>query len=45
MADGDGRAILNFAESLFLYPENSLLDSPRLTEAIQRRAPIYTHLT
>jgi putative ATPase len=41
MADGDGRTILNFAESLFLYPENSLLDSPGLTEAIQRRAPIY----
>ncbi len=39
MADGDGRAILNFAESLFLYPEN--LDSSRLIEAIQRRAPLY----
>ncbi len=41
MADGDGRTILNFVESLFLYPESSLLDSPGLTEAIQRRAPIY----
>ena len=39
MADGDGRAILNFAESLFLYSEN--LDSPRLIEALQRRAPLY----
>ncbi len=41
MADGDGRTILNFAESLFLYPESSLLDSNQLIEAIQRRAPIY----
>ncbi len=39
MADGDGRAILNFSESLFLYPEN--LDSSHLIEAIQRRAPLY----
>jgi putative ATPase len=41
MADGDGRAILNFAESLFLYNELSLLDPSRLVEAIQKRAPIY----
>lgn len=39
MADGDGRAVLNFAESLFLYSGN--LDSPKLIEAIQRRAPLY----
>ena len=41
MADGDGRAILNFAESLFLYPESPLLDSSQLREAVQRRAPLY----
>ena len=41
MADGDGRTILNFAESLFLYPEKPLLDIHHLIEALQKRAPIY----
>ena len=41
MADGDGRTILNFAESLFLYPKNPLLDVHHLIEALQRRAPLY----
>ncbi len=41
MADGDGRTILNFAESLLGYPPTPLLDSPHLIEAIQRRAPLY----
>lgn len=41
LADGDGRAILNMAESLFLYPMASLLEPEQLLEAIQRRAPLY----
>ena len=41
MADGDGRAILNFAESLFLYPEGLPLEPAQLVEALQRRAPLY----
>ena len=41
MADGDGRTLLNFAESLFLYPKAPLLDVHHLIEALQRRAPLY----
>ena len=41
LADGDGRAILNFAESLFLYPSATPLTPEDLAEAIQRRMPIY----
>ncbi|MES2607592.1 MAG: replication-associated recombination protein A [Pseudomonadota bacterium] len=41
LADGDGRAILNFAESLFLYPSSKLLEPADLAEAIQRRMPLY----
>lgn len=41
MADGDGRTILNFAETLFLYPSDAFLDSAQLVEAVQRRAPLY----
>lgn len=41
MADGDGRTLLNFAESLFLYDQNTLLDKKELVDAVQRRAPIY----
>ncbi len=39
MADGDGRALLNFAETLFLY--DAPMDPEQLTEVIQRRAPLY----
>jgi putative ATPase len=41
LADGDGRALLNFAESLFLYPSTKLLTPEELAEAVQRRMPIY----
>ncbi len=41
MADGDGRTILNLAESLFLYENDKLLDPAHLTEVAQRRAPLY----
>ena len=41
LADGDGRTILNFAETLFLYPATPLLEPEQLLEAIQRRAPLY----
>lgn len=41
LADGDGRALLNFAESLFLYPSERLLTTEELAEAVQRRMPIY----
>ncbi len=41
LADGDGRAILNFAESLFLYPSTKLLEPHEIAEAIQRRVPTY----
>ncbi len=41
MADGDGRTILNLAESLFLYENDKLLDPALLREVVQRRAPLY----
>lgn len=41
MADGDGRAILNFAESLFLYKSDTLLNQAQVIQIVQRRAPIY----
>jgi len=41
LADGDGRALLNFAESLFLYPSTEVLDPKELSKAVQRRMPIY----
>lgn len=41
LADGDGRALLNFAESLFLYPPTELLIPEELAKAVQRRMPIY----
>ena len=41
LADGDGRALLNFAESLFLYPPETLLTPEELASAVQRRMPIY----
>jgi putative ATPase len=43
MADGDGRFVLNLAEELFALPadEAGELDVAGLTQAVQRRAPIY----
>ena len=41
MADGDGRYLLNVAESILLIPENKVLDRAGLAEIAQRRAPLY----
>lgn len=41
MADGDGRYLLNMAEELFALHGGSTLDTARLTEVVQRRAPLY----
>ena len=41
MADGDGRFLLNLCEELFRLPEETVLDTAALTEAVQRRAPVY----
>ncbi len=41
MADGDGRALLNFCEILFGYVGKTKLDSKGLTEYLQKRAPLY----
>jgi putative ATPase len=41
MADGDGRALLNFCEILFAYSGTSPLDGRALTKYIQKRAPLY----
>jgi len=41
MADGDGRALLNFCEILFARRGSTELDSKGLTQYIQKRAPLY----
>jgi putative ATPase len=41
MADGDGRALLNFCEILFAYRGKEKLDAKALTQYIQKRAPLY----
>ena len=44
MADGDGRFVLNLAEELFAMPPGEVgdgLDLAALSEAVQRRAPLY----
>jgi putative ATPase len=42
MADGDGRAALTLAEEVWrAAPSNELFDRVRLSEIVQRRAPIY----
>ena len=41
MADGDGRYLLNMAEALFALPGSETLDTAALTEAVQRRMPLY----
>lgn len=41
MADGDGRALLNFCEILFAYAGTRPLDSVTLGTYVQKRAPLY----
>jgi putative ATPase len=41
MADGDGRFIFNLAEELSLLPDGTVLDTAKLMETVQRRAPLY----
>ncbi len=41
MADGDGRYVLNMAEELFLMSAKAPLDPAALTQAVQRRMPVY----
>ncbi len=41
MADGDGRYLLNMAETLFGLPTGKELDPAGLAAAVQRRAPLY----
>ena len=41
LADGDGRYLLNMAEALFALPASDDLDTAALTDAVQRRMPLY----
>ncbi|MEK9965555.1 MAG: replication-associated recombination protein A [Rhodospirillaceae bacterium] len=41
MADGDGRYLLNLAEELFGLGVDADLDTARLIETVQKRAPLY----
>ncbi|MBY0406118.1 MAG: replication-associated recombination protein A [Rickettsiales bacterium] len=41
MADGDGRALLNFCEILFAYKNKQPLDAQGLSHYLQKRAPLY----
>lgn len=41
MADGDGRYLLNLAEELFALDPEADLDTARLAETVQKRAPLY----
>eukprot|EP00439_Symbiodinium_sp_Y106_P089602 s1_g2138.t1 len=41
MADGDGRFVLNLAEEILALAPSEPLDTQRLTQLMQRRAPIY----
>jgi putative ATPase len=41
LADGDGRFALNLCEMLFALPDGTLLDEHKLTDTVQRRAPLY----
>ncbi len=41
LADGDGRYLLNMAETLFALPASDDLDTVALTDAVQRRMPLY----
>ncbi|MHC8509417.1 MAG: replication-associated recombination protein A [Rhodospirillales bacterium] len=41
MADGDGRYLLNMAESVFNLPPEPVIDAAGLAGAVQRRMPLY----
>ncbi|MEZ5667006.1 MAG: replication-associated recombination protein A [Alphaproteobacteria bacterium] len=42
MADGDGRFLLNLAEEVFALPADiGTVDTQRLAQLVQRRAPVY----
>lgn len=41
MADGDGRFLLNLADTLYALPEGERLDTARLGQLLQRRLPLY----
>lgn len=41
MADGDGRALLNYCDILFSYTKKEPLDVATLGQYLQRRAPLY----
>ena len=41
MADGDGRALLNYCELLFAYRGKAVLDTTTLSQYLQKRAPLY----
>ncbi len=41
MADGDGRYLLNLTEELFALRLDDELDTARLIETVQKRAPLY----
>jgi putative ATPase len=41
MADGDGRYVLNMAETLYQAREGEMLDTAGLVRAVQQRAPVY----
>ena len=41
MADGDGRYLLNMAETLLKLPHNGVMDTTALTIAVQKRMPLY----
>ena len=41
MADGDGRYLLNMTETLLALPQNDIMDTVALTNAVQKRVPLY----
>ncbi|MAD37732.1 replication-associated recombination protein A [Tistrella sp.] len=41
MADGDGRFLLNLADTLYALPEGGRLDTVRLGQLLQKRLPLY----
>jgi putative ATPase len=41
MADGDGRYLLNMTETLQALPAGDIMDTIALTNAVQRRMPVY----
>lgn len=41
MSDGDGRYLLNMAESLSALPDEPVIDSQALVAIVQRRMPLY----